>query len=937
LSIKAVFIPFEENLIEELSKELLAEMKGYDLSHLTVVFPGKRPYYYLISSLSKKCRGTIFPPLIISMDEFVSKLLSWNGIEVSSLNDLDAVYLLFQILRNKKLHLDLPHPYRDSFNKFEDFLFWGFELLRAMEEMDEALVDEKRITELKKSLSVGTDFSPPLPLEKIAEVALSLFPLLHEEMERRGIWTRGYRYRRASSLPVSRILKDKNIEKIFFAGFFLFTRSEMEIIKRAGEEVDVYLLFHISERKKWKEFEEMLEKLKLDEVVELNSGESVPLEKKLSFHPASSLHFELLSLSQVLKDEKEWDDLAIVLPRSETLIPLLSDVISRFDVEFNVSMGYPVTRSPLFSLMESILTLQETKEKDLYYIHSYLSIIKHPYIRNIRKENGNVMGPLFRGIERKLTDEGLIFFSLGEVEEMFDSEDRKELSNFHELFIKNFEKVKTFENLSTAFERVLEFLVRRSDFPSHPLSSEILEGVMRFLKDIKNSLVKDEEFEIEALKRLFKGCAKNYRIPLPGVPLKGVQIIGMLETRCLNFKKVIILDLNEGILPGIRKHEPVFSISIRKMLELPIYRDNEQIYRYHFFRLVGSAKSLLLFYIKDPDMPRSRFIEELIWEIEKTRKIPVKEKGVEIPVQIFLPQKVEGIKKNEVTMNLLEKMKFTPTGIDTYLECPLKFYFKELLKLFPLESVEEEIEPSHVGKVIHLVLKNLFEPFLNKKLSEKDFDEMMGSVEKKVEEAMKEKLKIITPEREILGKIITEVLKEYLDKEKNSGKGMKILELENEVNMTLPVDGKNVEIVGRWDRVEEVENIINVVDYKSGRTQKYELKKVKGDSFVEFSRKELKERGINSLQLPCYALIYKEKYKPSLPVYAEVISLRDIFRDEKTWRLKWSEELPEELLKNLIKGIIGEILNPAIPFYPEESENCSKCSYRTPCLSLRTK
>jgi CRISPR/Cas system-associated exonuclease Cas4 (RecB family) len=938
---KAVFVPFEENLIEEVSKELVADMKGDDLSHTAVVFPGKRPYYYLISSLSNRCKKTIFPPLITSMDEFISKILLWSGFEFSPLNALDGVYILFKILKDKNLHLELPVPYREYFNRFEDFLFWGFEILRAMEEMDEALVEEKKVEEMKKALSAGSNFSSPIPVEKIAEVALNLFQPFQDEMEKRALWTRGYRYRRASSLPVSEILRGKRIEKIIFAGFFLLTRSEREVIKRTGEGLDVKLFFHVSERKKWKEFDEILNVLGINDVVEIRSQKEIPLEDKLSFHPSSNLHFELLRLSCLLKDEKNWDDLAIVLPKSESLIPLLSDVVSRFDVEFNLSMGYPLLRSPLFSLMESILTLQETKDNDLYYIHSYLSIIKHPYIRNIRRENGEVIGSLLRKIEKEITEKKLIFFSLKDIEKIVDADERKDLVNFHDIFVKNFDKVKKLESLSTAFEKVIEFLVRKSDFPSHPLSSEILEGITNFLKEIKKSLIKDEEFEIEALKRLFRGSATNYRIPLPGVPLKGVQIIGMLETRCLNFKKVIILDMNEGVIPGVRKHEPVFSTWIKKNLGLPIYRDNEQIYRYHFFRLIGSAEKVMLFYIKDADTPRSRFIEELIWEIEKKKGSLVKEDGMKIPVQIFLPKKVEGVKKDENTMELIGKMKFTPTGIDAYLECPLKFYFKEVLKLSPVQSIEEEVEPLDVGIIAHSALKKTFEPFLNKNLSEMDFDKMIESVGKIVEEIMKSTLSIITPEREIFQRILTEVLKKYLLKEKDiifskdKECKMRILELENEGAMVTRIDGKDVEITGRWDRVDEVENRIRVVDYKTGRSEKHKLKK-SGVSFVKFSREEVIENGINSLQLPCYVLIYKDKNKPSLPVDATVILLRDVFK-ESDWRVEWGEKIPEEIFKNIIIGIIKEIIDPEVPFYPDEKGDCSKCAYRTPCLSMRAR
>ncbi len=943
MSLKAVFIPFEENLIEELSNRLIEGMRDRDLSRIAVVFPGKRPYYYLISSLSKKCGGSIIPPLITSMDEFISKFLSWYGFEFSPLNDLDAVYILYEIFKKENKDYQLPPLYVESFKKFENFLHWGFEILRVIEEMDEVLVDERKIEELKKYLRIGGELSPQ---ESMMLCISDLIFKFHEEMERMRLWTRGYRYRKVSALPVGEILKEKNIEKIFFVGFFLFTVSERELIEKAGDSLDVNLFFHLSHPEDLEEFKEMLKNLKIKEVERIPSTKNFPIEHKFSFHPASSLHFELFYLSNLLKEEKEWNALAIVLPRSETLIPLLSDVMSRFDVEFNVSMGYPLERSSLFLLFESILKLQETKHGGLYYLNSYLSLIKHPYVKNIRINN-NTGAFIFRKLEEKLTRDRLIFFSLDEVEKIVheiargrDRETAVEVMRiFHKVFIRDFEGVKSLKGLSSLFEEVIKFLLKNSDFGHHPLSSETLEGFLKFLRDMRNSLLKDEEFDIEALKRIFKGLAGTYRIPLPGVPLKGTQIIGMLETRCLNFKKVVILDVNEGILPGVRKYDPILSPLIRRNLGIPVYRDNELIYRYHFMRLVGSAERVMIFYIKNPDMPRSRFVEELIWEIEKKTKRLFSEEEIKVPVQIFLSENAGGIKKDVSTLKILENMEFTPTDIDLYLECPFKFYIKKILKLSPPEIMEEEIEALDVGNVIHSALYKIFQPYLKKKLSQSDFDEMKESVEKNVEDAMRETLKVITPEREILKKIVIKTIETYLEKEKALSSSIEVLELESPGEMKLKINGKEVKIKGRGDRVDMRDGKILVIDYKTGSIDKYNYRKGIKACFHDMpSRQEIKGIGIESFQLPSYVLIYKDKYSPLCSVDACVISLRDI--KKKEWRVKlgeYSEKFSEEIFRKMISGIIGEILNPEIPFYTDEGEKCSKCFCLTPCLSLRTR
>lgn len=961
MSIKAFFVPFERSLLEYMSDEILKEERNNSLSHILVVFPGKRPYYYLTSILARKAGRVLFSPHILSMDEFMERLLEWGGISFSRLSELNAVFLIYRIFQEVKVNLHLPDDYNRAFERFEDFLPWGFEILKLLEEMDEELVDEERISRVKKYLLTGKSLKELNPAESIAYACGELLFRFHEEMEKRKAFTRGYIYRKVADLPSGEILKNLGIERVFFGGLFLLTTSERETLRNLGKELEVRVFFHVSEWKKWEEFREILNLLKVNEenIKEVPPVSTPPLEEKVSFHSASSLHFELVHLNRILSGIDDFSDTAIVLPSPDSLIPVLSDAVSRLNTDFNVSMGYPLKRSALFSLFQTVLELQETKDGENYYLNSYLNLIKHPYVRDISLGKTR-FGEVLRNIEERLRDLRLIFFSIKEIEENLheylkkdvmkrleeDGVDKemvmKRLSRFHEVFVRNFENVNTPGELSRGFRSLLNFLTKESSFPSYWLSAEIMQAMMEFLDSFSTSFFSEERFDIEGLKMIFERCAGEVKIPLPGVPLKGLQVIGMLETRCLNFKKMAIIDANEGVIPSVKRHDPILSINMRRILELPIYTHHERIYRYHFLRAVHSSERVWLIYTKTPEMPRSRFVEELMWEIEKKLKKRVEEEGIELPVEIYLPLKEWGMKKSEDTMKILREMDFTPSRIDTYLFCPMKFYLSHVLSLSPVEEGGEEVEPLDVGNVVHTALYRIFEPYIEREVSADDLEKIKCLLEDTVKNASKEHFRVITPEREMVEGLIITALKRYLEEELKRGT-IKIHSLEGAHSMEIETRMGKVKLTGRWDRIDEVlingTEVLRVVDYKTGSVEKYKFPRPSPLS-TERSRKGIKNLKINSLQLPCYVLLLKHLLNPSLPVDAVVISIREVFKKKDEWMVSLrknfdSDREIDEFFRPLITGIIEEILSPDVDFYMDTA-NCKRCSYLTPCLSLRS-
>ena len=252
------------------------------------------------------------------------------------------------------------------------------------------------------------------------------------------------------------------------------------------------------------------------------------------------------------------------------------------------------------------------------------------------------------------------------------------------------------------------------------------------------------------LKSLFLQVAGSGSIPFYGEPLKGLQIMGMLETRTLDFENIIMLSVNEDLIPAGKSQNSFIPFDLRKEFNLPTYKDNNAIYAYHFYRLLQRAKKVYLLYATEADGlgggDKSRFITQIQTELTKYNP------DIKIGEQI-VANKLEVGKQNEVieiekTRFIVEKLKniadsgFSPTALNVYRRCPLQFYFQYILKLGETEEPEETIEARTLGKVVHEVLELFYKPFVEKNITEADVKKMIPEVEKYVTASFKEHYKM---------------------------------------------------------------------------------------------------------------------------------------------------------------------------------------------------
>ncbi|MCK4525854.1 PD-(D/E)XK nuclease family protein [candidate division WOR-3 bacterium] len=941
-------IPIKKDFIDALSNYILTLKKGRDFSKICVVFPGKRPCLFLKKYLGDKVERPFIPPNMFSIDEFMEFLFSLKRVERIPEGEIDLIYLLYRAIRkgNFAKGNGLSHLSRSM----DLFIEWGEKILKSMEEIE---IEWARGIEIEKLIEYD---------ENIIEWAkdfwsnfIKIKETFHNLLIENKITYRGEVYRWVSE-NIEDIEPLIPFEKIIFAGFYALNRSEDKVMRHLFERNRADILiqsdgvnkeitktspyyFHYKWKEEWGvDFKNIAE----------GSGE----KPYIKIYQGFDTHSEVLTVNRILKLSHNKDaDTAVVLPDSSPLIPLINEVIGSNKDDFNITLGYPISRTSLSNLTKYIFSLQITKRKKadeyFYYAPDYLNLLLHPYIKTLKigKENEDFR-ILIHSVEKLLIEKNRreikTFFSLREIEEGFDKEisdifnnqsrfreAKNELKRVHDLFIRRLEGLKLPDKGAEVISECLQFVYENTSIKNHPLTNQFIGAIFKKLEEIRMSLFAsthslDSAFEkSEQMIRFLDNYLDNSRIPFVGEPLQGIQIMGLLETRNLNFNKVVILDVNEGVVPEIKKYDPILPQHFRYAIGLPDYTEKESIYSYNFSRLINGAKEVHLLYkegkLQDTDENiKSRFIERIVWEKEKNCE------DLDIKNLIFPVKNVwyaREFPKNEEILKYLLNMEYSASAIDTYINCPLRFYSKYVLRLEEWEEIEKEIERSTIGIFVHKFLKDYYKQFLNKKLSI-DKNRFMNTLEKSLEERFKEGGGCI---------IIREIIKKTLERfinfeiERTEGNDIIIRKLEEELNSKIDIDGEKFSLKGWIDRVEEIEGIYNIIDYKTGLILKPNKKKL---SLEDAESRESIRKTIKSLQLPVYMYLYSQEMNIALDnISAQYFNIR------KPWEDNSINNDKMDILMNSLRFILKEITDINVQFEPDSSNEryCRHCPYKLIC------
>jgi CRISPR/Cas system-associated exonuclease Cas4 (RecB family) len=497
---------------------------------------------------------------------------------------------------------------------------------------------------------------------------------------------------------------------------------------------------------------------------------------------------------------------------------------------------------------------------------------------------------------------------------------------------------KNVRDFAGKLKEVVEYIYKNSTARLHPFFYPYSESFVTCLDILSRSLMKDIQFEeTGSYFTLFKKYITASYTPFAGTPLRGVQVLGFLETRNLKFDNVLFLDANEGILPDTSREDSFLPNKARQMLGLPTYLDREEIMSYYFNTLISGAKEAHLFYIENDEKEKSRFIEKILWERQK-REGKRDDKSYVKTIQYLVNlrnEKPRPINKSGEMIKFLKGYPFSATSLNTYLYCPLQFYYEYVLGLREREVVSEEFEKEEIGSFVHLVLYDYFKGKTGSILSEKEMN--LKEFEKMIHKHFEEQYgKDPTGEMYLLKNQVENHLKDFI----RNYQVPKIKEFSTKISgleQRIDVVKDSFRLGARLDRVEKRGERITIIDYKTSANRNYLT--INYNKFDPNNRDSWGE-AIGTLQLPFYLITYSaltgEKPENIDCMFLLLGKSRidsgielPLFKDEDEFKEHFQN------LNQVIFSLLKEIIDPDQPFIPtiDQKNNCGRCAYGYICTN----
>ncbi|MGZ6489910.1 MAG: PD-(D/E)XK nuclease family protein [Bacteroidia bacterium] len=931
---------FLQSVAEHINKNYSASMDS-----LCVVIPNRRGALYLKKHLGALINGASWIPEILSAEDFVERLS-----EIPSAGELALTFDLFEAY-NKVVG--------DEAVNFEQFLRWAPQVLQDFNEVDRYLVNSTTVFENLKDIkeieswSLGTEQLSQMQ-EKYLNFMRNMGLVYHElkktVLQKNYAW-QGLSYRIAHEKLFKNGYK-LPFKKIIFCGFNAVNLAEEEILtylieQNVGEllwDADEYYLknsmqeagLFLRKRKKW------LEKFPNFVTNELITGEKM-VEITGVAGKMAQVARAAQAIENVLESSSALEKTAVVLCDETLLLPVLSALPKKVN-SVNVTLEYPASATPLYDLYEHIIQMQLNKKpsgkESAFYFKDVLAVLYNPFFAELWQDNF-----FLQLVIRRLNKSNAVYIRTGLLRSWFGE---------------NFAQVETIftglENANSAVKHICGMNEKIINILHSKENRSIeLETALVFSKELnalQTALVSHEEISLKGLRNLLKQVLAPSGIPFYGEPLSGLQIMGVLETRTLDFDNVIMLSVNEGVLPSGKSSASFIPDDLKRHLEMPLHGEKDAIYAYHFYRLLQRAKNISLVYNTETDTfgkgEKSRFITQLISEWRKRNsKVTITENILSLPVNQSAQNYNLHIEKTpEVLKSLADKAQsekgLSPTSLNTYKECQLKFYLRFVANVREPDEVEEDIESSALGDIIHKTLENLYKPVVGKNLAAADILLMQKNHAGEAAKAFAEYYEEAADEN---GKkaLALHVVKKYIGNflkyeketiEKLAAKKqfltVKNLEVELRSDLTLS-NGTTVTISGKSDRIDDVNGTLRIIDYKSSVNKardKFEI----GSLEEVFGEKKFSK----ALQLLTYAwLAWKNKMAPAGKISSCIIPFR---AEEKMYELTagkapmvFTDGFFAEFEQKLT-AFIFQMFDPATGFPPtEDLETCAFCAYRSIC------
>jgi len=951
--------------VEPFLKEIARKIydKHPEPRELTLVFPNRRAVLYFRKHLVEIITKPVFAPNLITIEEFIGGF--------SSLKVPDKLELIHQLYETYRAVMgSLPGSRNET---FDQFYFWGDMLLRDFDEMDKYMVhasglfkDLRNLKEIESGFDYLTEEQRGFLYEfwksfgenvtanktKFIEVWARLFSLYEtfkNQLEANGQAYDGMIHRKVAESISPDLTRAINPAHLIFAGFNALTKAEEIILSYFADRGSTFYwdgddyYVNNAQQEAGIFFREYQQQPSLKKTFPDSFPDNLRQSKRVNLYGSAQPTGQVKLMSQVLNQELangiKAEETLIILPDEKLLMPVLYAIPAPAE-KLNVTMGYSLSNTPFFGLVELLVELQIQKRKGYFLHRQVMSLLAHPYVvaadpvesnskrKEILKHNWvripqNFLAttiPLHRVIFGE-PKQGMLPYVTEVIQEIGRLEAVSEIDKEFALqFIKIINRIHT--------------VVGALDFNETRLDKEQIQSMKAFL-------------------RLFRQLVRAQRIPFSGEPLRGLQIMGVLETRNLDFKNVFILSLNEGVFPSFGGKGSYIPFNVRRAYGLPTVAHQDAMYAYLFYRSLQRAENVFIFYNTETDVlgqgEMSRYLQQLIFE----SGLKINRHVLHNPVQPAALQSIT-IQKNEEVMNTILQINtnrngiqgISPSAVNAYIECKLKFYLRHIAKIREPKEVSEDIDARTLGNFLHNVLERFYKNLQAVKKSRlvewSDFNQSEASIDKLINDMFIENFRL-NPEEKVDYEgqrlVVREIVKRFAQKileldQSHAPFTIEALEAQDLLYKVKINQAPGYVILGgKIDRIDRKDNELRIIDYKTGGDKR------EVESFASLFDRNSK-RNKAAFQTLMYALLYCTNHPTqSLHVVPGLMNRDYLFGNDNVFGFKLKDDTvivaTNEVMNEFetqLKVILEEIFNPEEVFdQTDDVETCKYCPYRNIC------
>ncbi|WP_436415099.1 PD-(D/E)XK nuclease family protein [Petrimonas sp.] len=940
---------------------------GNELYKHTFVFPNKRAGVFFQKYLAEIAGKPVFSPKIITIQELFQSLSKYRIADKIEM----LVMLYGQFTETGK-----------SDELFDDFVYWGEMLLNDFNDVDKHMVDAKQLfrnihnlKSMDDEMSYLTDeqvkaiqrfWSNFMPYEgnetkreflETWEILFELYSSFRDALNAKGYAYEGMLFREVADRAKRKEDIELPFSDIVFVGLNALTPTEIELMKylKNRDIADFYWDYDsplVRDKKNraslWVQENLTMfpSKLELKTDIPLSCGEGAgerpKPQVKLIGIPSGVGQAKIMNqlLTQLLNKKNISEpnaglNTAIVLPDENLLLPVLYSIPQEIE-KINVTMGYSLQHSSVASLIENIALLhhnvRETDGEAAFYFRFVLSVLNHPLVTMVAKAETDALKAYIQQYNR-------VVLTVSELAtHPFLSLIFSPVSDWTQIgeYLKSI--------LSEVYKQLTSGRNTENDTRSIDLEREFIVQYYKSITRLQETLLSAQNMSIETYFRLLKRLAQSISVSFSGEPLSGLQVMGVLETRVIDFENLIILSMNEGVFPLKNPTNSFIPYTLRKGFGLPTYEHQDSTYAYHFYRMISRAKRVFMLYDTRTEEMQTGEVSRYFYQLRYlySNHFCIEKSVVSYDVSAPEIQPVS-VQKTPEVMRKLQKFRaggdayLSASLINNYINCPLQFYFAAVEGLSEDKEVQESVEADVFGTIYHAIMQEIYNrhkgkpvlPDTLKSIAEND-KYLTDLIEQAFAEhyfKQRDKRRALTGHHYLIGEILRDYVKQTL-KFDAQFTPFEYVDSEYRFKSVHQIsDELSINIKGSIDRIDKSNNNIRIIDYKSG----------KGDlnfkSIEQLFDSSKANRPYQILQVFVYALFYNS----TLPISPTIYYLRNIFTEHNP-TITFSGEpitdisgyLPDFTEK--LNAVLQEIFDKNVSFSQTQNEkNCEWCAFKDVC------